>query len=397
MLKICMAVLPRKTPSHFILKLKEIQMLQNNFLQLISRIFFILLLIFVSLFLLLQIANLLYPFIIAFLIASIINPFVNILVLKLKIPRYLAVIMSIIIIIAIISGIFIILINEIINGTQYLAKVIPIYYKNLIHLGQDILANNIIPIYENILLKFNKLDTNNQETIISNLQLLSDTTASTGATFITNFLLGLSSLISHLPTTFTIIIVILLATFFISNDWDKLHHLYQTRIPNKLKKLWLTISTQLKLALLGLIKAQFILISMTSIIVFVGLVILQVPYAITISILIGLIDLLPYLGTGIILIPWIIYTFIFGSTKFAIGLIILYFIILIQRQMMEPKILSSNIGIDPFATLISVFIGYQLYGFFGMIIGPVILVLLKSIYQTGVIQYIWNFISNTKS
>src|SRR5699024_5835394 len=116
----------------------------------------------------------------------------------------------------------------------------------------------------------------------------------------------------------------------------------------------------LKKALLGYLKAQLTLISITGAIVFVGLLILHVDYALTIAVATGLIDLLPYLGTGIVFVPWIIYMFFTGNYFLTIGLAVLYAIVLIQRQIMEPKIVSSNIGLDPLATLIAIFVGIQL-------------------------------------
>ena len=102
---------------------------------------------------------------------------------------------------------------------------------------------------------------------------------------------------------------------------------------------------------------------MTTVIVLIGLLILRVPYAITIAIITGVVDLLPYLGTGAVFVPWVIYVFFTGDTAFAIGLLILYIVVIVQRQIMEPKVLSSNIGLDPLATLVALFVGFKLFGF----------------------------------
>lgn len=371
-------------------------MLQNKLIQITFRILLIIFIASITLYLLPIFIRLLYPFIIAFFIAYSINPTVNYLEKIIKIPRYLAVIISILFIILLISSLLFLLINEIIHGTQFLANVVPIYFKHFIQVGQDFTTTTIIPIYENILLKFNKLDTNNQETIIQNIQRLADSTTNTGTTLITNSLLGLSSLISQLPTTLTVLFVTILSTFFISKDWGKFQTIGQKKIPSHIQKGLNILVTQLKLAIFGFMKAQITLIFITTIILFIGLVLLQVPYAITISIIIGLIDIVPYLGTGIILVPWIIYSFIIGSTQFAAALTILYIIILIQRQIMEPKIISSNIGIDPLSTLISVFVGYQLFGILGMILAPISLVMITNLYKIGIFYYIWNIIVDKK-
>lgn len=148
----------------------------------------------------------------------------------------------------------------------------------------------------------------------------------------------------------------------------------------------------LKKALLGFLKAQVTLIAITAAIDFIGLVILQVDYAFTIAIITGLIDLLPYLGTGIVFVPWIIYMFFSGNFFLTIGLSVLYAIIIIQRQIMEPKIVSSNIGLNPLATLIAIFISLQFFGFVGFIVGPIALVILNTLHQARVFHDIWHFI-----
>ncbi|MEM5598483.1 AI-2E family transporter [Niallia circulans] len=128
----------------------------------------------------------------------------------------------------------------------------------------------------------------------------------------------------------------------------------------------------------GFLKAQLTLVSITTVIILIGLLILRVDYAITIALLTGIVDIIPYLGTGLIFVPWIIYEIITGQIVLAIGLSVLYIIVLVQRQIMEPKILSSNIGLDPLATLIALFVGFKLFGFIGLIVGPVSLVIVTS-------------------
>jgi sporulation integral membrane protein YtvI len=119
---------------------------------------------------------------------------------------------------------------------------------------------------------------------------------------------------------------------------------------------------------------------------------LGVNYSITIALICGLVDIIPYLGTGTIFIPWIIFEFIAGNTSLAIGLSVLYIIVVVQRQLIEPKVLSSSIGLDPLATLIALFIGFKLIGFLGLIAGPVVLVIFNTLQRANVFKAIWTFI-----
>jgi sporulation integral membrane protein YtvI len=207
---------------------------------------------------------------------------------------------------------------------------------------------------------------------------------------------GLTGFISALPNLFAILVFALLGTFFISKDWYKFGDRIQRVIPDRVYENIRTVYRDLKKALLGFLRAQLTLISMTAALNLIGLLVLRVDYAFTIAILAGIVDLLPYLGTGAIFVPWIVYLFFTGHYSLTIGLAVLYAATIVQRQLMEPKVISSSIGLDPLATLISIFVGLQLFGFIGLIIGPIILVILKTLYEANVFRDIWRFILGKK-
>lgn len=333
-----------------------------------------------------------YPFIIALIIAFLINPLVNFLEKKGRMPRALSVIIALLIIIAIIAGLLTLLIAEIISGTEYLSTVVPGHFKTLVVYMEDFITSQIIPFYNQVTLLFNNLDTGQQGTIIENIQNAGTKIATSVGDFIQNILQKIPDFLGWLPNAATVIIFSLLATFFISKDWDRLGRLMGKLIPKRAQSSGKTVFVDLKKALFGFIRAQATLISITTVIVLIGLLILQVDYAITIALIIGLVDILPYLGTGLVFVPWIVYSALSGDIPFAIGLGILYLVVLVQRQIMEPKILSSSIGLDPLATLIALFVGFKLIGFLGLIVGPVVLVIIKTLHSANVFRDLWAFI-----
>ena len=99
---------------------------------------------------------------------------------------------------------------------------------------------------------------------------------------------------------------------------------------------------------------------------------------------VGFIDALPILGAGTIMIPWAIIAAISGDINLAIGLFTLYVIVMLQRQILEPKIVGAKIGVHPIFTLIAMYTGFRLIGVLGMYIGPIILIILKSIFATTI-------------
>lgn len=346
-------------------------------------------LLFVSFFYLSKVT---YPFIIGFLIAFLMNPLVNFLQFKCKLPRAFAVILSILLILSVFAGLVSLLIAEIVAGAAYLGEVVPKHIDIIIRYIEDLFAAQIIPLYNKISQTFNNLGTGQQDTIMTNINKVGEQVGNVMGDFLQSFFLNIPIILSWFPNAASVLIFSLLATFFISKDWVRLSLKFGKFFPSKWLNSGKTVFFELKKALLGFIKAQLTLVSITTVIILIGLLILRVDYAITIALLTGIVDIIPYLGTGLIFVPWIIYEIITGQIVLAIGLSVLYIVVLVQRQIMEPKILSSNIGLDPLATLIALFVGFKLFGFIGLIIGPVSLVIVTTLHRANVFQDIWKFI-----
>lgn len=358
----------------------------------IARFFFVALIIFVGFYLFIYLARYTYPFLIAIVIAFAINPLVNVLESRTRLPRAIAVLLSIIVILAIIIGAITLLIVELIAGTRYLSEKIPEHFTDLVNYIEDFFTSQLIPIYDRLTSLLNDLDPSQQQQIIKQIENIGETIAASGAAILEGLLRWLPDTITQLPNLATVLLFSLLGTFFISKDWYRWSKKVDEITPERVKNSGGNVFRGLQKALFGFMKAQLTLISITALIVLAGLLIMRVDYAVTIAIITGAVDLLPYLGTGLIFVPWIIYMFFTGNYFLTIGLSILYIIVIIQRQMMEPKVLSTNIDLDPLATLVSLFVGYQIFGFLGLIIGPVTLVIVKTLYQTGVLHEIWHFI-----
>ena len=342
------------------------------------------------------ISSVTYPFIIAFILAFVMNPLVNLLEYKTKMPRTLAVLIVMFLIIGGVAGLLTLLVAEIISGSNYLARVVPTQFENLITYIEEYIANQIIPFYNQILIFFNDLEAGQQDSVIQNIQDVGSAIASKVSAWIEAFLKAIPAFLGVLPNIATVLIFSLLATFFISKDWYRLKAYGYKFLPKKFQTSGRNVYDDLKKALLGFIKAQATLISITAIIVLVGLLIFKVEYAITIALIIGIVDVMPYLGTGAIFVPWIAYLVFTNDLGLAIKLGILYLIVLIVRQVMEPRVLSSSIGLDPLATLIALFVGFKLFGFLGLIIGPVALVLFNTLHHSNVFRDIWTFIIGKK-
>lgn len=345
-----------------------------------------------SLLLIYYLSKITYPFIIGLAIAFLLNPFVHFLQKKGRMPRSLAVLIVLILVFAFFAGLITLLIAEIVTGADYLAKVVPNQLDTLISYVERLIASQIIPVYDQLTSLFNSLGTGQQDTIMKNIQNVGSTIGTNLGNFIQHFFGFIPTIISWFPNAATVLIFSLMATFFISKDFERIKASAGKLVPKRAKSSSRKVVVDLQRALFGFIKAQLTLISITTVIILIGLLILRVDYAITIALVTGLVDILPYLGTGLIFVPWIIYEVITGDINLALGLGVLYVIVIVQRQIMEPKVLSSSIGMDPLATLIALFVGFKLIGFLGLIVGPVTLVILTTLHKANVFSDLWTFI-----
>ena len=357
----------------------------------------VLLILFVSILSFYFIFKVTYPFVIGFALAFLMNPLVNFFETKGRLPRSLAVFISLVLFFSIVAGLLTLLIVEIVSGTEYLAKVVPSHLENFIIYIEQFIVTQFLPFFNQITVMFHNLEQGQQQSILSNVENLGTTIGTNLGQFIQQFLQNLPKLFTWIPNVATVIVFSLLASFFISKDWYRLQLRFKKFVPDRPQESFRKVIFSLKLAFFGFLRAQATLITITTIIVLIGLLVLRVEYAITIAIIIGIVDLLPYLGTGLVFVPWIIYLAISGNVKLAIGIGVLYIIVLVQRQVMEPKILSSNIGLDPLATLISLFVGFKLIGFLGLIVGPVVLVIINTLHKADVFKDVWNYVIGGKS
>lgn len=336
-----------------------------------------------------------YPFLLAIVLSLFMNPCVTFLEDRIKIPRVIATILTMAIAILLLIGFIIFIIAELIQGTTYLAENIPTHFRTFVFIMEDLVNEYLLPLYHKLTSFFHTLSPPQQATISENLKLIINQFASLGTNFLQNILLQIPVTLTLLPGSITIIIFTLIATFIITNDWNNLVQSFKKMIPETLHETGKNVWNHLQKALFGFFKAQILLISITAFIIFVGLVIFKVEYPLTIALIAALVDILPLVGTGVIFIPWILYLFLTANYSLTISITILYMIVVVQRQLFEPKILSSNIGLNPLAALVALFAGIQIWGVLGLFIGPIVLIIGNAFYQAGVFNQIGQFIKGS--
>ena len=181
----------------------------------------------------------------------------------------------------------------------------------------------------------------------------------------------LSDAAQALPRAVMFLITTMVASFLTAAQLPRLRRWLNHVLPAKWRR-WVTVTWQrLRSTAGGWMKAQGKLIAVTFAIVTLGLLILRVPYALLLGLVIALVDALPILGTGTILIPWALVMFLRGETGRGIAFLLLYGIAALTRTSLEPRLLGKQMGLNPLLTLGAVYVGYRLCGIGGMILFPV--------------------------
>lgn len=177
-------------------------------------------------------------------------------------------------------------------------------------------------------------------------------------------------------------IVALVASCYIAKDYDRLNRFIKGILSENVYSNMLRIKSILKNCVLKLLKSYIILTLAAYLQLLLGFWILKIRYAPLLALIVALIDLLPVLGTGTVLIPWGIILIATNNSFTGFGLLIIYIITVIVRNFLEPKIIGGQIGINPLFTLLAMFIGLRLLGFWGIIIMPVILIVTYEYFKT---------------
>ncbi|RAI82997.1 sporulation integral membrane protein YtvI [Macrococcoides goetzii] len=196
----------------------------------------------------------------------------------------------------------------------------------------------------------------------------------------------ITSLVASLPETFISGLVFLVALFLFMLEIPKMHqfirnHMYDTTY-NKTSFVWNRVTS----SIFGMMRAAVILSGITWFFTFIGLLFITPKNALVLSFIICLVDLLPIIGATGITIPWAIYAYVTGDVGLALKLIVLSTFLLVQRKVLEPKIMGNGVGLSPLPTLIAMYIGLKLMGFVGFFIGPILLIIIITIIESGAIK-----------
>lgn len=174
-------------------------------------------------------------------------------------------------------------------------------------------------------------------------------------------------LATSLPTVILIIITLFMSTYFIAKDFDKIENAFLNIFTDDTKVKVRKVKNEIMSSIKGYIKAYTILMSITFLVIWISFSIFRIPYGLPLAVIGALLDLIPFLGIIVIFVPVIIYYFVIENYFVSIGIAIVFIGLSILRQILEPKLVSVNVGISPLLTIIAIFVGIQVGGILGII------------------------------
>lgn len=191
------------------------------------------------------------------------------------------------------------------------------------------------------------------------------------------------SIAKNVTNFFIGFIVSILSSYFFVVYRERLSHSYQNWIPVSIQHKLDGIMEQVKGALGGYLFAQIKIMGIIFVILFVGFVLLHNSYALLLAFIVAFVDVIPFLGTGFVLMPWALYNLMAGNYKETVLLVILYLVCLLSRQLLQPKIIGDSVGLHPLLTLVLIYIGFKLDGIRGFLIAMIAGILVRNFYRIG--------------
>lgn len=316
------------------------------------------------------------PFILGWIIAWIANPLVRFLESKIKIRRKIGSVIIILLVLTLLTLALYFSISKLVSEAVGFAAQLPSMSKNI--------TSDFLVIQDNLRALLNNLPLDIQDSIFT----FGDRIFDYAARFIENAgaptIEAAGNLAKNIPPILIAVIITILSSYFMLSEKEEITRFVSKQFSPQSKANFAKYSTGAHDIVGGYFKAQIKIMGFVWVVLFVGLLILKVRFGLLFSVLIALLDFLPFFGTGTVLWPWALFQLLSGDYSMAIGLMIIYGVSQGLRHVIQPKILGDTIGMNPLLTMILMYVGYRLFGVWGLIFAAPIGMLIINLNKQGV-------------
>ena len=330
--------------------------------------------------------SLLAPFVLALIVAWLLNPTVRWLQRKLSVSR------------KIISMILIILIFCIIGGLLYGVGHMVVSQTRSLFENWSSVMDALLGMVDSVVAALNRLGDFVPAGVLTTGEGLAES--------LSNWLRGLDisgwltslagrapSLVSGVSSFAISTVVFIMASYFITSDYPRLRFLLTDRVPADTRTFCGTVKRIFMEAFGGYLKSQLLLSLGVFVILAVGFLIIRQPYGLLLAAGFAVLDFIPIIGAGTVMIPWAVVDLIIGNYVGGIQLLVIWGIIALFRRMGEPKILGDQTGLSPILSLLGIYVGMKVGGVLGMIVGPLLLLVLINLAKLGIFRPVMDDLS----
>ena len=320
------------------------------------------------------------PFVIGWFIAYLVSPLVNWLEKRLKIVKKLGSALIIILVLAAVIGILYLAVSRLFQEVASLIQNLPTLYSEA-ESGFDSIGESLTGV-------FNMLPSGLQEGWREVRQNLDAMMGDLMGKISEPTVMAAVNFAKRIPTVLISVIVTIVSAYFFVAEREDLIRMSKKLAPDALVSRMTMVMDNLKYAVGGYFKAQFKIMAVVFVILLIAFMLFDMHFALILAILIAFLDFLPFFGTGTALIPWALYKFLVGNYKMAVGLIVVYGVTQLVRQIIQPKLVGDSIGLNPLLTLVLLYIGYKVGGVFGMIFAVPVGMIIINLFKAGAFDYI---------
>ncbi len=316
------------------------------------------------------------PFIIGWIISSIASPVVRFFEEKLKVRRKAVSAVVIVAVLAVVVLLVYLLVAKLIKEGVGFVNELPNIWNSILAEFYEVGAN-----LEGI---YNRMPVDMQNTLDNIGQEMGNYFSGIMTSIELPSFAAVGSVAKQIPDAFLSIVICLLSAYFFVADKSYMANVVERFVPRAIRYRFDLIRRSFRKAIGGYFKAQFKIECWVYILLVIGLLILDVNYAFLVALGIAFLDFLPVFGTGTVMLPWAVIEFLSEDYRMMFGLLVIWLVGQLVRQVIQPKIVGDSIGVDAIPTLFLLYIGYRLAGMLGMILAVPIGIILMNLYEEGV-------------
>lgn len=315
------------------------------------------------------------PFVVGWIIAMIANPLVRFLEKRVKIRRKQGSVLIIVAVLAAVCALLYLVCAAVVREAVDLVKDAPALFEQL--------QQQFNQIGDRLMVIYNRLPMDTRGIVDSVVAGISSAAEGFISKIEMPSLGGAGNMAKAVVDVVLMTIIGLLSSYFFVAERDELTEKVRTAMPKEWYEKYLMIKSYFAMAVGGYFKAQFKIMLVLIVIMFIGFEILRVDYSFLLALVIAMLDFLPVLGTGTVLWPWMVVELLNGDYFRLVGLLVIYLFCQLLRQVLQPKMVGDSIGMSPLMILVFMYMGYKFGGVFGMIIGIPIGMVIVNFYRAG--------------